>query len=84
MELAESVKTMAAYLPQDIRRARPYIGRKLRQVTCAPLDLLTDDYLHEKGWTVEVVFPPVAGLALDPPANSNALIVVIQRKARQK
>ena len=74
---------MTTYLPRDIRNAKPYTRQKLRQVVCAPLETLTDDYLHEKGWTVDAIFPPIPGLTLDTPAKDNALIVVI-RKTRQK
>lgn len=75
----ESVTKMANYLLQDIEQARRYAKRKLRQVVCTPLDTLTDDYLREKGWTVEAIFPPIPGLVLDAPAKANSLIVVIKR-----
>ena len=71
------------YLPQDMRNAKPYMRKKLRQVVCAPLETLTDDYLHEQGWIVDAIFPPIPGLALDTPAKDSALIVVI-RKMRKK
>lgn len=70
---------MAHYLPRDLGQARPYFKQKLHKVVCAPLETLTDDYLREKGWNVEAIFPPIPGLALNTPAKENSLIVVIKR-----
>jgi len=74
---------MTRYLPQDVQQARQYRGRKLRQVLCAPLETLTDDYLREHGWSVEAIFPPMPGLLLDKPAKANSLIVVITRPRQE-
>ena len=51
----------------------------MRQIVCAPLETLTDDYLREHGWRIEAIFPPVPGPVLDKPVPGNALIVVIKK-----
>lgn len=81
--LPERAKEMTTYLPQDVQQARQYRGKKLRRVLCAPLETVTDDYLHKHGWIVESVFPPISGLALDKPAKENSLIVVIRRPRQE-
>ena len=80
MELRGSMTNKIKTPPlSDAQLARPYIGRRLRQVLCAPLETLTDDYLREHHWAVEAIFPPVPGLTLDERVKGNALIVVVRR-----
>ncbi len=67
----------------DAQRVRPYAGRKLRKVLCAPLDSLTDDYLREHNLAVEAIFLPIPGLTLDEQAKANSLIVVVKKGQKE-
>lgn len=71
---------MATPYQSDTKQARPYNGRRLRQVFCAPLETLTDDYLREHNWQVEAIFMPVHGPIFDHRPKENSLIVVVKKE----